>query len=83
MNQAEDMLLSHLNRKKALSMLKTLRDKHLGYLGSPITNYIVRTLVLFECEKHPTDVEWYDYNLGDRMIGSLSRRGVGAMVEIT
>jgi hypothetical protein len=77
MHQAEEILLTHINRKKVLSTLKTLRDRHLDYVGTPVTNYIMRTLVLFECEKHPLETEWYDYNLGDRIIGGISYAGDG------
>lgn len=69
LTQAEDLLLSHLNRRKVFSILKTLRDRHLDYPGSPITNYIMKTLVLFECEKHIGDHEWHDYCMADRVIG--------------
>ncbi|KAE9554649.1 hypothetical protein FO519_002136 [Halicephalobus sp. NKZ332] len=66
MASAENLLLAHSNRQKALSILKTLRDRHLDYPGSPITNYILKTLVLYECEKHQQEHEWFDINLGDR-----------------
>ena len=69
MASAENVLLAHSNRQKALSILKTLRDRHLDYPGSPITNYILKTLVLYECEKHQQEHEWFDINLGDRVIG--------------
>lgn len=69
MHQAENILLSHPNRRKTLSILKCLRDSHLDYPSSPITNYIVKTLVLYECEKHTSDHEWYDICIGDRVIG--------------
>lgn len=69
MFSAENLLLAHSNRQKALSILKTLRDRHLDYPGSPITNYILKTLVLYECEKHPQEHDWFDINLGDRVIG--------------
>uniref|UniRef100_A0A915D353 Uncharacterized protein n=1 Tax=Ditylenchus dipsaci TaxID=166011 RepID=A0A915D353_9BILA len=71
MTQAENLLLGHLNRRKTLSILKTLRDRHLDYLDSPITNYIIKTLVLYECEKHFGDHEWQDFCLSDRVIGVL------------
>jgi hypothetical protein len=69
MASAENLLLAHSNRQKALSILKTLRDRHLDYNGSPVTNYILKTLILYECEKHQQEHEWYDINLGDRIIG--------------
>uniref|UniRef100_A0A7E4V5M9 Mab-21 domain-containing protein n=1 Tax=Panagrellus redivivus TaxID=6233 RepID=A0A7E4V5M9_PANRE len=71
MFSAENLLLAHSNRQKALSILKTLRDRHLDYEGSPVTNYILKTLILYECEKHQQEHEWFDINLGDRVIGVL------------
>ncbi|KAI1725270.1 mab-21 protein domain-containing protein [Ditylenchus destructor] len=71
MTQAENLLLTHLNRRKVLSILKTLRDRHLDYIDSPISNYIIKTLVLYECEKHVSEAEWGDFCLGDRVIGIL------------
>lgn len=59
-------------RKKALSILKTLRDRHLDLPGNPVTSYILKTLVLYECEKHPRDEEWDDdVHVGDRIVGAL------------
>lgn len=71
MTHAEDILLGNhaTNRHKAYAILKTLRDRHLNFNGSPITNYIMKTLVLYECEKHVSDQEWQEYSLGDRVIG--------------
>jgi hypothetical protein len=71
MAQAEEILLNHVNRRKVLSILKTLRDRHLDYPGSPITNYIVKTLILYECEKHTGDHEWSEYCIADRVVGVL------------
>jgi len=71
MTQAEDLLLTHLNRRKVLSLLKTLRDRHLDYAGSPVSNYILKTLVLYECEKHLGDHDWHDFCISDRIIGVL------------
>ncbi|KAH9418976.1 hypothetical protein DERP_011069 [Dermatophagoides pteronyssinus] len=45
-------------RKKCLSILKTLRDRHLDLPGAPINEYHMKTLLLYECEKHPRDTEW-------------------------
>ncbi|GMR43277.1 hypothetical protein PMAYCL1PPCAC_13472 [Pristionchus mayeri] len=56
-------------RRRCLSMLRCLRDTHLDVPGTPVTNYIVKTLLLGECEKHPHEFEWEDENLGDRIIG--------------
>lgn len=75
MTHAEDLLLgahTHNNRHKTYTILKTLRDRHLSYSDTPITNYIMKTLVLYECEKHVHDHDWHDYALGDRVIGEQS-----------
>ncbi|KAI6177431.1 Mab-21 domain-containing protein [Aphelenchoides bicaudatus] len=73
MANAEDILLGNhtTNRHKTYTILKTLRDRHLNFNGSPINNYIIKTLVLYECEKHSSDHEWQDFCLGDRVIGVL------------
>lgn len=73
MTHAEDILLSHSCRKKAFSILKCLRDTHLDFPGSPITAYILKTLLLFECEKHPNEFEWEEMCVGDRVIGKRLR----------
>lgn len=70
MHNAEDHLLRHLNRRKIFAIVKTLRDRHLSFAGSPISNYIIKTLVLYECEKHVSDAEWHEFCLGDRVIGA-------------
>lgn len=66
---AEDILLSTGCRRKVFSILKTLRDTHLDFPNTPINNYVVKTLLLFECEKHPFDNNWSDLEMGDRLIG--------------
>ena len=71
-NDAENKLLQGSNRKKCLSILKTLRDRNLDGAGqSCITTYHLKTLLLYECEKHPHEYEWDDYNLSDRINGIL------------
>jgi len=72
MENAERVLLAHRNISRAFSILKTLRDKHLEFPGTATTNYILRTLVLWECEKHANDQEWHDYCLSDRIIDAHS-----------
>ncbi|KRZ11435.1 Protein mab-21, partial [Trichinella zimbabwensis] len=69
-NQAEDILLSMGSRRKCLTILKTLRDRHLDN-GAAVTNYVVKTLVLYECEKHPHESEWDELAMGERIIGVL------------
>uniref|UniRef100_A0A1I8B3S7 Mab-21 domain-containing protein n=1 Tax=Meloidogyne hapla TaxID=6305 RepID=A0A1I8B3S7_MELHA len=71
MTQAEQILLSHINRGRVFSILKTLRDRHLDFSGSSVTNYLIKNLVLYECEKHYSDNEWHDFCIGDRLIGIL------------
>lgn len=53
---AEDRLLYGGCRRKCLSILKTLRDRHLDIPGQPINSYHLKTLLLYECEKHPREV---------------------------
>lgn len=68
--QAEDILLSHGVRRKCLGILKTLKDLYLEPIpDNPISGYILKTLVLFECEKHPNEASWDEMNLADRIIG--------------
>ncbi|XP_067663174.1 protein mab-21-like 2 [Haliotis asinina] len=68
---AEDRLLYGGCRRKCLSILKALRDRHLDQPGQPIMSYHLKTLLLYECEKHPREVEWDDTCLGDRINGIL------------
>lgn len=70
-HQAETMLLLGGCRRKCLSILRTLRDKHLDLPGKPIENYHMKTLLLYECEKHPRELEWDETCLGDRINGIL------------
>ena len=65
----ENKLLAGGTRRKCLSILKCLRDRHLDLPGQPVNNYVMKTLVLYECEKHPHDVDWEESNLGDRLNG--------------
>ncbi|XP_008475176.1 protein mab-21-like [Diaphorina citri] len=67
----ESKLLIGGCRKKCLSILKTLRDRHLELPGNPVTNYHMKTLLLYECEKHPNELEWDESCLGDRINGIL------------
>lgn len=71
LHQAENALLQYGSRKKTLSILKCLRDAHLDFVNTPITNYILKTLLLFECEKHSKEHEWEEAFIGDRVIGVL------------
>ncbi|CDW59325.1 cell fate determining protein mab21l2 [Trichuris trichiura] len=71
-NQAEDIMLSMGCRRKCLAILKTLRDRYLDPNGgSPITGYVLKTLILYECEKHSQESEWDELALGDRIVGVL------------
>ena len=67
----EDRLLTGGCRRKVLSILKTLKDSHLELPANPITSYILKTLVLYECEKHPRESEWDESVIGDRITGVL------------
>lgn len=71
MSHAERILLSHINRNRVYSILKTLRDRHLDFPGSAVTNNMIKMIVLYECEKHCNDNEWHDFCIGDRLIGIL------------
>lgn len=71
LNQAENSLLQGGSRRKTFSILKCLRDTHLDFPSSPITNYILKTLLLFECEKHFNEYEWEERYIGDRVIGKF------------
>jgi hypothetical protein len=68
-SDAEDKLLVGGTRRKCLSILKTLRDRHLELPGQPVTTSVIKSLVLYECEKHPYDYDWEESNLGDRING--------------
>lgn len=57
------------SRRRCLSILKTLRDRHLDLPGNPVTSYHMKTLLLYECEKHPRELEWEDNCLADRING--------------
>lgn len=56
-------------RRRCLSILKTLRDRHLDLPGNPVTSYHMKTLLLYECEKHPREIEWEDNCIADRING--------------
>ncbi|XP_074650389.1 protein mab-21-like 2 [Tubulanus polymorphus] len=68
---AENRLMHGGCRKKCLSILKALRDRHLDVPGQPITSYHMKTLLLYECEKHPREIEWEETCLADRINGIL------------
>ena len=68
---AENKLLLGGSRRKCLSILKALRDKHLDLPGQPVKNYHLKTLLLYECEKHPREIDWDETCLGDRINGIL------------
>lgn len=69
--EAENRLLVGGCRRKCLSILKTLRDRHLDIPANPVTTYIMKTLLMYECEKHPREMEWDEGCLGDRINGIL------------
>lgn len=79
--EAENRLLQGGCRRKTLSILKTLRDRHLVLYvhnnnphkekDEPITSYHLKNLVLYECEKHPRDFDWDETCIGDRITGIL------------
>nr|CAD7196842.1 unnamed protein product [Timema douglasi] len=65
--EAENRLLLGGCRRRCLSILKTLRDRHLDLPGNPVGAYHLKTLLLYECEKHPRELEWDEACLGDRI----------------
>ncbi|XP_040571126.1 protein mab-21 [Lepeophtheirus salmonis] len=69
--EAENRLLVGGCRRRCLSIIKTLRDQHLDLAGNPVNNYVMKTLLLFECEKHPREVDWEEASIGDRINGIL------------
>nr|CAD7456823.1 unnamed protein product [Timema tahoe] len=69
--EAENRLLLGGCRRRCLSILKTLRDRHLDLPGNPVGAYHLKTLLLYECEKHPRELEWDEACLGDRINGIL------------
>eukprot|EP00096_Caligus_rogercresseyi_P012696 TRINITY_DN5408_c0_g1_i1.p1 TRINITY_DN5408_c0_g1~~TRINITY_DN5408_c0_g1_i1.p1 ORF type:complete len:366 (-),score=116.55 TRINITY_DN5408_c0_g1_i1:422-1519(-) len=69
--EAENRLLVGGSRRRCLSIIKTLRDQHLELPGNPVNNYVMKTLLLFECEKHPREADWEEASLGDRINGIL------------
>uniref|UniRef100_A0A0A1XN68 Protein mab-21 n=2 Tax=Dacini TaxID=43871 RepID=A0A0A1XN68_ZEUCU len=66
---AENRLLQGASRRRCLSILKTLRDRHLDLPGNPVTSYHLKTLLLYECEKHPREMEWEENCIADRING--------------
>ncbi|XP_039266091.1 putative nucleotidyltransferase MAB21L1 [Styela clava] len=68
---SEEVLISGGCRRRCLSILKTLRDRHLDFAGKSLNNYHMKTLVLYECEKHPREEEWIEVCIGDRLLGIL------------
>ena len=70
-SEAEESLLSGGCRKLCVSLLKALADKHFDIPGKPLRYLELKTLVLFECEKHPREIEWSEAALLDRINGIL------------
>lgn len=52
-------------------MLKTLRERHLDPVSQIITVELLRSVLLFECEKHPLDEDWTEPCLPYRLSGVL------------
>lgn len=68
---AEHRLLQGGHRRRCLSMLKTLRERHLEPCAPAVGVELLRTLLLFECEKHPADADWSEACLPYRLSGVL------------
>lgn len=69
---AQERLLFGGCRRRCLSILKTLSDRHLDDVPErPVQSAHLRTLLLYECEKHPREAEWDELCLADRTNGIL------------
>merc|ERR1712032_278058 len=42
-----------------------------GAQGNPVSMFVLQTLVLYECEKHPREEDWEEAHIGDRTCGIL------------
>ena len=70
--EAEERLLSQGSRQLCLSILTTLLERHLVLNDARMLHdYLIKTLLLHECEKHPREDEWTEYALPDRINGIL------------
>ncbi|KAL5104449.1 Protein mab-21-like [Taenia crassiceps] len=70
--EAEERLLSQGSRQLCLSILTTLLERHLVLNDTRMLHdYLIKTLLLHECEKHPREDEWNEYALPDRINGIL------------
>ena len=104
LHEAENLLLVGGARKKVLSILKTIRDRHLDLQvniemrkirilnnlremltlscqGNPVSMFVLQTLVLYECEKHPREEDWEEVRY-IIMLMSLVMRMVVVMVKL-
>lgn len=70
-SDGEGVLLHGSCRKQCLAILKTLFERHLDLPGRPIQPLHMKTLLLYECEKHPREAEWDETSLGERINGIL------------
>lgn len=67
--EIEDKLLERGCRRLCLTILNYLRDTHLNLPGQPLQNYHMKTILLYECEKHPFEHEWGYDCIQDRLKG--------------
>ncbi|RDD38638.1 Protein mab-21-like 2 [Trichoplax sp. H2] len=67
--EIEDKLLERGCRRLCLTILNYLRDTHLKLPGQPLQNYHMKTILLYECEKHPFEHEWMPDCIQDRLKG--------------
>ncbi|CAG0917438.1 unnamed protein product, partial [Notodromas monacha] len=80
-SQAEEIMLRPGCRRQCLSILKTLRDRHLVTStetdaktvkhDTVITVRVLTAVLLNECEKHPKEQDWQPAALGQRLSGTL------------
>ena len=45
--------------------------KFLFFQGNPVSMFVLQTLVLYECEKHPREEEWEESQIGNRISGII------------
>ena len=73
MTNAERMLLAHSNRGKVYSILKTLRDRHLDFPGSAVSNYLIKVDFILSFLNGKIWRSWFSMNaknIGARMNGT-------------
>ncbi|KAK3523043.1 hypothetical protein QTP86_012589 [Hemibagrus guttatus] len=57
--------------------------QHLELPGQPLNGYHMKTLLLYECEKHPRESDWDEASLGDRINGGKATSALEAAAKQT